>query len=53
VSANYTIQSSAHSSEKFSWYEADVPWDDLDEEGVTEPEPVFDTGPDSDISDDE
>jgi len=36
----------------FRWFEADVPWDDLDEEGVTEPEPVFDDGPDDDDDDD-
>jgi len=35
-----------------AWFEADVPWEDLDEEGVTEPEPVFDDGPDDDSDDD-
>jgi len=34
------------------WYEADVPWGDLDEEGVTEPEPVYDDGPLDDDDDD-
>ena len=32
--------------EKSRWYEADVPWDDLDDEGVTKPEVVYDNGPD-------
>jgi len=30
------------------WHEADVPWDDIDDEGVTEPEVVYDNGPDDD-----
>lgn len=30
-----------------------MPWEDLDEEGVTEPEPVYDNGPDDDDDDDE
>jgi len=34
------------------WHEADVPWDDLDDEGVTEPEVVYDNGPDDDDDDD-
>jgi len=36
-----------------AWYEADVPWEDLDEEGVTEPEPVYDDGPDDDDDNDD
>jgi hypothetical protein len=35
-------------SEKFRWYEADVPWDNLDDEGVTEPEDIYDNGSDVD-----
>jgi hypothetical protein len=35
-------------SEKFRWYEADVPWDNLDGEGVTEPEDIYDNGSDDD-----
>ena len=38
--------------EKSRWHEADVPWDDLDDEGVTEPEVVYDNGPDDDDDDD-
>jgi len=40
------------SNEKLRWHDADVPWDDLDEEGVTEPETAYDPGPDYDDSDD-
>jgi hypothetical protein len=36
---------------KSRWHEADVPWDDLDDEGVTEPEVVYDNGPDDDDDD--
>ena len=39
--------------EKSRWHEADVPWDDLDDEGVTEPEVVYDNGPDDDDDDDD
>ncbi|KAI0300385.1 hypothetical protein BC826DRAFT_905835 [Russula brevipes] len=35
-------------AEKFRWYEADVPWDNLDDEGVTEPEDTYDNGSDDD-----
>jgi len=31
-----------------AWRETDVPWGDLDEEGVTEPEAVYDDGADDD-----
>jgi hypothetical protein len=34
--------------EKSRWHEADVPWNDLDNQGVTEPEVVYDHGPDDD-----
>ncbi|KAI9510612.1 hypothetical protein F5148DRAFT_1147463 [Russula earlei] len=34
------------------WHEADVPWDDLDEEGVTEPETIYDNGSVSSDDDD-
>ena len=30
------------------WYEADSPWGDLDEDGMTEPEAVHDDDPDDD-----
>jgi len=30
---------------KEGWHEVDVPWDDLDE-GVAEPETIYDPGPD-------
>jgi hypothetical protein len=33
------------------WHETDVPWEDLDDEGITEPEPVYDNGPDDDEDD--
>ena len=35
------------------WYEADAPWGDLDEDGMTEPEAVYDNDPDDDDDDDE
>ena len=38
---------------KSRWHEADVPWEDLDDEGVTEPEVVYDNGPDDDDSNDD
>ncbi|KAI9458822.1 hypothetical protein F5148DRAFT_315756 [Russula earlei] len=38
---------------KAAWHETDVPWDDLDGEGVTEPEPIYDNGPDDDDDDDD
>lgn len=34
------------------WYEADSPWGDLDEDGETEPEPIYDNVPDDDQDDD-
>ena len=34
-----------------SWQQTDVPWDDLDDEGMTDPEPVYDDGPDDDDDD--
>jgi len=36
-----------------AWHEADVPWDDLDEEGMSEPENVYDDGADDDDDDDD
>jgi hypothetical protein len=39
--------------EKSRWHEADVPWDDLDEEGMSEPENVYDDGADDDDDDDD
>jgi len=30
-----------------------VPWDDLDDEGMPEPEPVYDNGPNDDDDDDD
>jgi hypothetical protein len=39
--------------EKSRWHEADVPWDDLDEEGMSEPEPSFDNGADDDDDDED
>ncbi|KAI9458823.1 hypothetical protein F5148DRAFT_1150944 [Russula earlei] len=33
------------------WLETDVPWNDLDEEGATEPEDVYDNGTDDDDDD--
>ena len=36
------------------WYEADAPWGDLDEDGMTEPEAVHDDDPgDGDNDDDD
>jgi len=35
------------------WYEADAPWGDLDEDGMTEPEAVYDNDPDDDDDDDD
>lgn len=30
----------------FRWYEADAPWGDLDEDGMTEPEAAYDNDDD-------
>ena len=35
------------------WYEADAPWGDLDEDGMTEPEAVDDDPGDGDNDDDD
>lgn len=37
---------------KYRWYETDVPWPDLDEDGATEPEDVYEDGPLDDDDDD-